>query len=278
MKGGGLPPLSFSEEVRCSPTKVLVELDMDFLIDVREKDGLRTLHFEGAFTQGAMRVDHPRDLALEYTRVMMACLLLREGCCFPDDVLLIGLGAGSLAKFLYHHCPTTHLTVVEIEPRVVEVARQSFHLPVDDERLEIVIGDGAEYVRNTDRTFDLIMVDGFNEYGHTGELNTLPFYQACRTRLSAQGLLAVNLVGISHGRKGGFAHIEAAFHDRAAMFPRCKSGNTIAFAATGERIDIALDELARRAQALEARTGLDLLPSVTRLTEESVCQNGRLVL
>ncbi len=251
----------------------------DFSIDVREKDGLRTLHFESAWTQGAMRIGRPRELALEYTRVMMACLLLRKGGDegrFPDKALLIGLGAGSLAKFLYHYCPCTHLTVVEIEPRVVEVARESFHLPVDEERLEIVIGDGSDYVCSTDQTFDLIMVDGFNEHGHAGELNKLPFYKACRARMSGQGLLVANLVGVSDGRKGGFAHIEAAFGDRAVMFPRCKSGNTIAFAATGERIDLALDELKGRAQALEARTGLALLPTIGRLEESDACQEGKL--
>ncbi len=264
---------------------------MGFSIEVREKDGLRTLHFEAAFTQGAMRVERPWDLALEYTRVMMACLLLRkvggtvashsaritrdEGC-YPDKALLIGLGAGSLAKYLYHQCPLTHITVVEIEPRVVEVAHESFRLPVDPERMEIVVGDGADYVRNTHETFDLIMVDGFNEHGHTGELNTLPFYQACRTRLSDEGLLVANLVGVSHGRKGGFAHIESAFDDRAVMFPRCKSGNIIAFAAVGKPIDIPLEELKERAAALETRTGLDLLPTVLRLDEEAACQGGAL--
>ncbi len=249
---------------------------MSFSIDVRDKDGLRTLHFGSAWTQGAMRLERPWDLALEYTRAMMACLLMRDESRFPKKVLLIGLGAGSLAKFLYRHCPTAHLTAVEIEPRVVEVASESFHLPVDPDRLDIVIGDGAEYVRTMNKTFDLIMVDGFNERGHTGELNTLPFYQACRVRLSEQGVLAANLVGLSHGVKGGFAHIEAAFDNRAVMFPRCKSGNIIAFAATGGRIELSLNELRLGALALEARTGLALLPMVNKLGDTAACQDGKL--
>ncbi len=267
---------------------------MSFSIDVRDKGGLRTLHFGSAWTQGAMRLERPWDLALEYTRVMMASLLLREVAGeaggyaaahlsqvpgeerdFPERVLLIGLGAGSLAKFLYRHCPMAHLTVVEIEPRVVEVARESFHLPVDPDRLDIVIGDGAEYVRTMNKTFDLILVDGFNERGHTGDLNTLPFYQACRARLSEQGVLAANLVGLSHGVKGGFAHIEAAFENRAMTLPRCKSGNIIAFAATGGRIELSLNALRLRALALEARTGLALLPIVNKLGD-AACQDGKL--
>ena len=250
---------------------------MDFSIDIRDKDGLRTLHFDSRWTQGAMRIERPWDLALEYTRVMMACLLMRdEG--FPDNVLLIGLGAGSLAKFLYHYYPFTHLTVVEIEPRVVTAAREYFHLPLDPDRLDIVIGDGAEFVRTTDETYDLILVDGFNEHGHTGDLNTLPFYQACRARLSKQGLLAVNLIGLCDGVQGGFAHIDAAFDHRAVMFPKCKSGNTIAFAATGERVDLSLDELRKRALALEERTALALLLALRKLDNSPAFQEGKLTL
>jgi spermidine synthase len=250
---------------------------MDFSIEIREKDGLRTLHFGSAWTQGAMRIERPWDLALEYTRVMMACLLMRDESRFPDNVLLIGLGAGSLAKFLYHYCPFTHLTVVEIEPRVVSAAREYFRLPVDPDRLDIVIGDGAEFVRTTGETFDLIMVDGFNEHGHTGELNTLPFYQACRARLSDQGLLVANLIGLCDGVEGGFAHIDAAFDNRAVMFPRCKSGNTIAFAAKGESIDLSLEELRRRALAFEERTALALLMALRKLDDSPAFREGKLV-
>ena len=251
---------------------------MSFPIDIREKDGLRTLHFGSDRVQGAMRIGQPYELALEYTREMMACLLMRDAGRFPRSILLIGLGAGSQAKFLYRHCPQAHLTAVEISPRVVDAAQEHFELPDDTARLEIVISDGYKYMRTTGKIFDLILVDGFNQHAHPGDLNTLPFYRACRTQLSDQGLLAVNLIGLSHSYKGGFAHIETAFDRRAVLFPKCKSGNTIAFAATGEAIDIELDELKDRAHAFEARTGLALLPSVSGLEDALGCRDGRLCI
>ena len=200
---------------------------MSFSIDIRENDGLRTLHFETERVQGTMRVGRPWELALEYTRAMMASLLLRDENRFPRRILLIGLGAGSQAKFLYRHCPLAQLTVVEIAPRVVAMARQHFELPDDPARLTIVVGDGFEFMQTTDQTFDLILVDGFNEHAHPGNLNTLPFYRACRARLNEQGLLVVNLIGLSHNSKGGFAHIESAFEHRAVLFPRCKNGDPL---------------------------------------------------
>lgn len=238
---------------------------MDFSIDIRENRGLRTLHFDKRWMQGAMRITRPWDLELEYTQVMMACLLMRDESCFPRNILLIGLGAGSLTKFLYRHCPLAHLTVVEIDGRLVQVAREHFGLPHDPLRLHLVIDDGVDYMKASDQTFDLILVDGFNEHAHPGDLNSLPFYQACRSRLSEQGLLVVNLIGLCHGVKGGFAHIESAFDDRALMFPKCKSGNTIAFAAPAGVINISLDELKKRSLAFAQRTGLALLLTISRL-------------
>lgn len=249
---------------------------MDFSIDIKEKDGLRSLHFDSRWMQGAMRISQPWALELEYTRVMMACLLLRDARTFPRNILLIGLGAGSLTKFLYRHCPSAHLTAVEIDPRVVDVARQAFGLPDDPARLDIVIADGVEYMRTCGQTYDLILVDGFNEHAHPGDLNALPFYQACRAGLSEQGVLAVNLIGLCHGVKGGFAHIESAFENRAQMFPRCKSGNTIAFAAAGEAVYIALEELLNKSLAFEARTGLALMPVLSKLSHDPACREGML--
>ena len=168
-------------------------------IDISEESGVRFLHFGTLWIQGAMRIARPWSLELEYTREMMVSLLLRDAAHWPRKILLIGLGAASLTKFLYRHRPLAHLTVVEIEPAVVVAASMYFKLPEDRKRINLVIGDGVEYVRNYNKNFDLILVDGFDENARPGALDTLPFYQMCRTRLSDNGVLAVNLLGRSRG-------------------------------------------------------------------------------
>lgn len=247
-------------------------------IDISEQAGVRYLHFGSTWVQGAMRIARPWNLELEYTREMMAALLLREDARYPRKVLLIGLGAASLTKFLYKNYPLAHLTIVEIEPAVVMAARQFFKLPEDDKRINLVIGDGVEYIFNHDKKFDLILVDGFNEHAHPGGLNTLPFYQACRTRLSDQGIMAVNLLGLCKGVMGGFEYILKAFDDRALMFPSCESGNTIAFAAEGETVNIAFDDMKENAEDLKEKTGLNLLPTLTRLAQAKTCLNNTLTM
>lgn len=244
-------------------------------IDISEQSGVRYLHFGSTWVQGAMRIARPWNLELEYTREMMASLLLRNP---PRKVLLIGLGAASLTKFMYRHCPQAHLTVVEIEPAVVAAARHYFKLPEDPKRINLVVGDGVEYVLGSDKKFDLILVDGFNENAHPGALNTLPFYQACSTRLSDEGVMAVNLIGLCRGVMGGFTHILDAFDGRALMLPSCPSGNTIALGVAGDSINLSFDKLKENAEKLKNATGLNLLPTLDRLAQAKTCLNDTLTL
>ena len=244
-------------------------------IDVSEEAGVRYLHFSLDWIQGAMRIQRPNALELAYTREMMAGLLLREPP-WPREALLIGLGAGSLAKFIYHKLPETRITVVEIDPQVELIARLHFKLPDDPSRLRIVIADGAEYMLDSGRKFDSILVDGFDKSGRAGVLDTLPFYQACRARLTENGLLAVNLLGRRRGFAASKERIAEAFDGRSLVFPSCDSGNTIAFATGGEAVDVSLDELTERATRLKEDTGLNLLPTLPRLQSAGKLIDDRL--
>ncbi len=239
----------------------------DQSIEISEHAGVRYLHFSAAWIQGAMRIQRPNALELAYTREMMAGLLLREPP-WPRNALLIGLGAGSLAKFIYHKLPATKITVVEIDPQVEIVARLHFKLPDDQRRLRVVIGDGARFMLRDGEHYDYILIDGFDKEGKAGALDTEPFYQACRARLTAEGLLSVNLLGRSRGFSASKDRIAAAFDDRAFVFPSCDSGNAIAFARDGAPVDTSFEELLERAETVRRQTGLNLTTAVRRLREE----------
>ena len=245
-------------------------------VDISEEAGIRYLHFGSDWVQGAMRIARPWSLELSYTREMMAWLLLREAKRWPRNALLIGLGAGSLAKFIYRNLPDCRITVVEINPQVDYIARQYFKLPDDPQRLNVVIEDGADYMLRGNSRFDVILLDGFDADARSGALDTLPFYQACRARLSDDGLLAVNLLGHEHGYKATIERLRLAFDGRHVIFPSCDSGNTIAFACAGNPVDTNLEAMRERATALKKASKLDLLPTISRLQLGLSLPAGRL--
>lgn len=247
-------------------------------IEISEEAGVRSLHFGSDWVQGAMRIARPWALELDYTREMMAGLLLHPEAGWPQRVLLIGLGAASLTKFIYRYRPQARLTVVEIDPAVVAAAYQCFKLPDDPARIRIEIGDGADYVVRAKPRFDLILVDGFDADARPGQLDTLPFYLNCKSHLGDAGLMVVNL----HSRRKDFRRsverIAQAFDERTLVFPPCDSGNAIAFAAAGEPVRTTLTEMKHSALALKKDTGLNLLPTLVRLEQARVCREGRVEL
>lgn len=251
-------------------------MSVDILIS--EEAGVRYLHFSSDWIQGAMRVARPWALELEYTREMMACLLLRPEPRWPRRVLLIGLGAGSLTKFLHRHRPEARLTVVEIEPAVVAAANFHFKLPEESARLAVHLADGAYFIAETKQKFDLILVDGFDEDARVGELDSLRFYLNAKAKLSEEGLLVTNLLSKHRDYRDSVARLKEAFDERALAFPSCSSGNAVAFAAVGEAVDHTLDELKLNARLLKSDTGLNLLPTLTRLAASRHCGGGRFVL
>lgn len=252
--------------------------EFEHSIDISEAAGVRYLHFGSDWVQGAMRIRRPNSLELAYTREMMAALLLRAASDWPARILLVGLGAGSLAKFIYHHLPHSQQTVVEIDARMVAFAEHYFRLPNDPRRLRLVIEDAADFVARTRHRFDAIFVDGFDPAGRAGALDKLPFYQACRERLSQEGLLICNLLSRNRGYQGCVTRLQQAYEDRVVVFPSTDSGNTVAFAATGSRIATTAQDMRSHAQELRAATGLDLRATVTRLEQAGYFKNGELCL
>lgn len=231
-------------------------------ITISEERGVRYLHFASPWIQGAMRIGRPYALELEYTRDLMVPLLLRDDD-WPRTVLQIGLGAASVTKFLYRFRPRSRITIVETLEDVVIAARQYFRLPDDPERVHLSMGDGRGFVENSRNRFDFIIVDGFDEKGRAGRLDSLPFYSACRERLTSSGMVAVNLLTRSRGVKPSVERLEGAFGDRVVVIPPGEAGNTVAVAGWETRM--SHDDLQSAARALKADTGLNLLPALARL-------------
>ena len=246
-------------------------------IDISEEAGVRFLHFGSSWIQGAMRIARPFALELDYTREMMTPLLLHDED-WPRKVLQIGLGAASITKFLYRHRPQAKLTVIEIDPRVEAAARQFFKLPDDPERIDIRHGDGADFVVKTKQRYDLILVDGFDADARTGRLDTLPFYLDCRARLADDGVLCVNLLSRRKDFAKSVARLEEAFEGRAIAFSSCDSGNAIALGTIAVSPAPTFVELKAAAKALKQETGLNLLPTISRLSGTRHLADGVLQL
>jgi len=247
----------------------------DDSVYVTEKFGVRSLHIGSDTIQSSMRLARPNDLELAYTRSMMAFMLFNER---PGRVLIVGLGGGSLAKFVYHRMPETVTEVVEVNPQVVAIARRLFGVPVADERLMVRVCDGAEFVARDGPAYGAILVDGYDGASQVEELSSRAFYDACLRRLGDRGVLVVNLWG-SDRRFGDYlARIESAFPAGTLCLPAEKPGNVIVLAFRDRPENPRWDELERCAGDLAGRYGLEFGRFVRGLHKMNRCDAARLYI
>ena len=108
-------------------------------------------------------------------------------------VLIIGGGDGGMAREALKHPGITDVTMVEIDPSVVELCRA--HLPsisagaFDNPRLNLVIADGAKFVEETDSRWDVIIIDSTDPLGPGEVLFGERFYRGCKRCLTEGGIL-----------------------------------------------------------------------------------------
>lgn len=224
-------------------------------ITLSEEDSIRYLHFGNEWVQGALNMRRPWQLALDYSRHMMAWLLLVDE--EPERILQLGLGTGSLTHFAHHYFQNTHVTVVDNSQAVLRAARTHFKLPPDDERLETVVQDGEAFVQQSHchGLFDVMQIDVFDAGVKGPVLNSLAFYQACRRALTPSGVIAVNLFGEVASYQDNLSHILRAFDQRAFVLPPVEAGNVIVL-ATNSPITPDWPLLYERAAQIEQRYDL----------------------
>ena len=129
-------------------------------------------------------------------------------------VLIVGGGDGGMAREALKHPGLERLVMVEIDAGVIEFSKR--YLPgigagaFDDPRLEVVIADGADFMRESAETFDVVIVDSTDPIGPGETLFTDSFYGHARNRLAPGGIM-VTQNGVPFMQKGELTRTMTAF-------------------------------------------------------------------
>lgn len=192
--------------------KVLVSRHSGFqaILLTEDADGLRSLRFgEGEGRQSVVKVVDPRHLEMPYSRVLPAALAFAEE---PARMLILGLGGGTLPRFFHSHFPQMTIDVVELDPGVVEVAKE-FCGFAEDARLRVHVADGRDFVESATCEYDLLILDCFDIDSIPAHLSTLEFLRGVRRALSPNGIAIANVWG--RGSNPLYAHMVRTY--RAAF-------------------------------------------------------------
>ena len=157
-------------------------------VQVWEKEDRRELRFGNHIMQSVFSRFKPDQLVLPYTRFMLLGLLF---CPEPKSVLHLGLGGGSIVRWMHREFPELKQTVIEINSSVIEAAHSFFELP-KDKRLRVLCADAAEIIPTLTEKYDLIFLDAYGDYGAPKEVKSSEFFQNVEGCLKSTGWLVGN--------------------------------------------------------------------------------------
>jgi len=159
-------------------------------LEVKDNGDYRSLYFGHGHLQSRLSLSRPETLVLSYTQYMAAALLLLPD---PQDILIIGVGAGSLLHFFSHHFPDCRIDAVDFSPHILHIARGYFRLP-ENHRIVLHCMDGLQFLQSaTCHRYDLILVDAYDHEGMAPEIYCKEFFTRSRTILKDQGVISCNL-------------------------------------------------------------------------------------
>jgi len=157
----------------------------------------------------------------------------RTGYELADDVencLVIGVAAGTHVEELKEEFPGAHVDGVDIDERAVELGKEYFSLE-DDERTEIIIDDARRYVKRTNRTYELVVIDAFRSNSIPQHLATEEFLWELKEKMSDDGVIVLNVISAAEGEKSAvFIRIYntfAAVFDNIVVMPLKEDPETL---------------------------------------------------
>lgn len=235
---------------------------------VVDQQDTRTLYFDNAM-ETKMSLSNPLRGHFEYADHFHMPWLWNDRI---TNVLMIGLGGGSTVRSYQHYYPHVMFETVELDPRVVQVARDYFHV-TESPTHKITIGDGRLHLRRSRTKYDVILMDAYtaNRYGSfiPYALATREFFALASDHLTTNGVLAYNVIGTVRPTRrenivGALYQTMSVVFPQVYHFPSVRSQNVVLL-ATKSAQPATRDALFAKATELMQKRLITLPEFKTRL-------------
>jgi hypothetical protein len=121
---------------------------------------------------------------------MMAGIEEKTAAGEPFDMLILGMGTGTYGSQCVRFFPAIHVEGVEIDGKISRLAHQYFAMPDD---MSVATYDGRAYLNATDKRYDVIMVDAYQDITIPFQMSSVEFFTMVREHLKEDGVMVVNM-------------------------------------------------------------------------------------
>jgi spermidine synthase len=178
---------AFLGQIKPTPGLIFDTESVYNYIQVVEKGGVRYLQLnEGHATHSIYdENNYVYDMIWDYYPVPP---LLNNS----QEVLFIGLAAGTAARQYHHFFPNIKMDGVELDPAIIEVGKKYFALG-QIPNLRPILKDGRVYLATTKKKYDTILIDAYKQPYIPFHLTTQEFFKEVKNHLNHRGIVAINV-------------------------------------------------------------------------------------
>ena len=130
------------------------------------------------------------------------------------DALLIGGVAYTYPKHYLKRYDDKKIDVVEIDPKMTQIAEEEFDLDVNNPNLGIYHQDGRSYLNYSKNKYDVIMIDAFTGRNVPFELTTYEAMCNAKRMLNEGGIVMTNVISSLEGKDSKFIKHEYATYKK----------------------------------------------------------------
>jgi spermidine synthase len=206
-------------------------------------------------SQGGIYLNAPDSLLFEYSRISFISLafLDRE----PRNVLFVGLGAGAMPRYFNKYYPEANMDIVEIDPDIEMVARKYFYFK-ENERMKVHLNDGRLFIKRTQKKYDIIFLDAYQNDYIPFHLATMEFLKEVKSRLKEGGVVVSNVLSPFRNK---FFDSMVVTYDK--VFPQLyifkgRRSNNFVFIATPKSGIRDKEDISSIAQKIQASKKMDI--------------------
>ncbi len=129
------------------------------------------------------------------------------------DILILGNGSGTYAKECANHFPDAKIQGVEIDQKITDLAGRYFDMP---DSVKVATYDGRAYLEADRHTYDVIMVDAYQDISVPFQMSSVEFFSMVKEHLKPNGVMVVNMNMRASGEKSINSYLSDTI---SAVFP-----------------------------------------------------------
>jgi precorrin-6B methylase 2 len=218
--------------------------------DIREYDSLRWIRSPDGTIQSVMLLQEPAYPVFSYIQALLCSLLFKPQ---PRTLLNLGLGSGSIERFVLSQLSTIRVVSVEIESGIIEIAKKYFHVPSSHTVIQL---SAHNFLKNNQDHFDILISDVVTGKGVASSQLSPGFILHAARALNQDGVFVTNLIPRSESEVVEVLILIRKVFPWVLIYDVPDADNIILFCTVSPSPSAA--SLAARAIQLYQSTGLDL--------------------